>query len=161
MLLKAWPAIAARTGASLRVIGADPLAVRLLMRRLGLTDDAVEILGVLPAEALQQELSTAKLLIAPAVGAESFGLVLAQAFACGTPVVASAISGYAEVADESTGVLVPPGDIGALEDAAVGILENERRRQKLARAGRARAEERYDWRLIGRRLLSIYEFLTE
>ena len=161
VLLKAWPAIAARTGASLRVIGADPLAARLLMRRLSVTDDAVEILGVLPAEALQHELSTAKLLVAPAVGAESFGLVLAQAFASGTPVVASAISGYTEVADESSGVLVPPGDIGALEDAAVGILENERRRQELAHAGRARAEERYDWRLIGRRLLSIYELLAE
>lgn len=160
VLLKAWPAIADRSGARLRLIGADPLAVRLLMRRFGVKSDAIDVLGVLPAKELQRELRTAKVLVAPAVGAESFGIVLAQAFACGTPVVASAISGYTEVANDRTGILVPPGDADALQDAAVGILADERRRQELGRAGRARAEERYDWRVIGRRLLSIYELLT-
>lgn len=160
VLLKAWPQIAERTGARLRIVGADPLAVRFLIRRLGISEDTVDLLGVVPTEELETQLRSAKLLAAPSIGGESFGLVIAQAFAAGTPAVASEIAGYVEVADETTGVLVPPGDVDELARAIVGMLADESRRQELGHAARARVEERYDWHTIGCRLLGIYELLT-
>jgi len=160
VLLKAWPQIVERTGARLRIVGADPLAVRFLIRRLGISEDTIDLFGVVPTEELETQLRSAKLLAAPSIGGESFGLVLAQAFAAGTPAVASEIAGYVEVADETTGALVPPGDVDALAGAIVGMLGDEVRRQELGRTARARVEERYDWRTIGCRLLGIYELLT-
>jgi phosphatidylinositol alpha-mannosyltransferase len=162
VLLRAWPSIAARTGARLRVIGADPLSARLLLRRLGVGEEehGIDILGVVPTETLVRELLGAKVLAAPAVGAESFGMVLTQAFAAATPVVASDIPGYREVASPETGILVPPGDPDALGDALVELLEDEPRRRRLGERGREVAEERYSWHRIATRLVEIYESLA-
>lgn len=161
VILKAWPAIRQATGARLRVIGSDPAAVRFMMRRLGVSKaDGIDPLGVLPAADLERELVEAKILVAPAVGGESFGIVLAQAFAARTAVVASSIPGYTEVVDDTTGVLVPPGDVQALSDSVTALLGDDNRRRHLADAGRARAEERFDWDTVGKRLISTYELLT-
>jgi phosphatidylinositol alpha-mannosyltransferase len=160
VLLRAWPRIRARTGATLRVIGADPLSVRFLLRRLGVAEDGIGILGVVPTDTLLAELGQAKLLAAPAVGRESFGMVLTQAFATATPVVASDIAGYREVAGPETGVLVPPADEEALADAICTLLEDEPRRVRLGVRAREVAEERYSWEGIVRRHLEIYAGLT-
>ena len=110
VLLRAWPEIHARTGARLRIVGADPLAVRLLIARARLQLDGVDMLGFLSQDELTRELLAAKVLAAPSLGGESFGMVLTRAFACATPVVASDIPGYRDVMSEETGLLVPPGD---------------------------------------------------
>lgn len=156
VLLRAWPAVAARTGARLRLIGADPLSVRFLLRRLGIHEESIDLLGVVPTATLVDELLAAKVLAAPAVGGESFGMVLTQAFAAATPVVASDIGGYREVAGPETGVLVPPGDPDALASALVALLEDESRRRLLGSRARAVAEERYAWGPIAGRLLDVY-----
>jgi phosphatidylinositol alpha-mannosyltransferase len=159
VLLRAWPMIAAATGTRLRVIGADPLQVRFLMRRLGV-EDSIDILGVVPRAMLEQELRSTKVLVAPSIGGESFGMVITEAFSCATPVVASCIPGYMDVVDDETGALVPAGDPDALAAAVVGLLRDEARRRELALAGRLRAEERYGWGRIAGRLVGIYELLT-
>src|SRR5690349_14692 len=125
VLLRAWPEIRRRTGATLRVCGADPLAVRLLLTRLRLPDDGVEILGFLPQDELTDLLRSAKALVAPSVGGESFGMVLTRAFACALPVVASDIPGYRDVVTSETAVTVPPGDPAALAEAVCGLLADE------------------------------------
>ena len=77
MLLRAWPEVRRRTGATLRVIGADPRAVRLLMSRQRLSDEGVELLGVMVGDPLTPGArAQAKLLCAPSLGGESFGMVL-------------------------------------------------------------------------------------
>ena len=106
ILLRAWPEIRRRTGARLRIAGADPLAVRLLLTRLRVSDDGIDVLGFLTQDALTQELSSAKALVAPSLGGESFGMVLTRAFACATPVVASDIPGYRDVMTPETSVAV-------------------------------------------------------
>src|SRR5205823_7259998 len=114
VLLRAWPEIRRQTGARLRLVGADPLMVRLVLARVGVTADGIDPLGFLSQEALTEELQAAKALVAPSLGGESFGMVLTRAFACATPVVASDIGGYRDVMTEETGLLVPPGDPDAL-----------------------------------------------
>jgi phosphatidylinositol alpha-mannosyltransferase len=157
VLLRAWPDIRRRTGATLRIIGADPLAVTLLIRRVGIDSDGIEIAGFLSQEALTAELLSAKAMVAPSIGGESFGMVLTRAFACATAVVASDIGGYREVIEPGTAVLVPAGEPGALADAVVALLEDEDRRRGIGAAARRLAVERYSWCGIARRLKEIYE----
>jgi phosphatidyl-myo-inositol alpha-mannosyltransferase len=157
VLLRAWPEIRRRTGARLRVIGADPLAVRLLIARQRISDDGIDGLGFLSQERLTEELLSAKAMAAPSLGGESFGMVLTRAFAAATPVVASDIEGYRDVMSPETGLTVPPGDPRALTDAIVELLADEHRRCRLGLAARRIAEERYSWEEVGRRLLGVYE----
>jgi phosphatidylinositol alpha-mannosyltransferase len=156
VLLSAWPEVHRRTGARLRLVGADPLAVGLLLARHRVPHDGIDVLGFLPQEDLTRELLAAKALAAPSVGMESFGMVLTRAFACAVPVVASDIPGYRAVMTEDTGMLVPPGDEAALADGLVRLLEDEPRRQALGASARRVAVERYSWDTIAGRLEQIY-----
>jgi phosphatidylinositol alpha-mannosyltransferase len=160
VLLRAWPEVRRRTGARLRLVGADPLAVRLLFARLRVPTEGIDVLGFLPQEELTAELLAAKALVAPSLGGESFGMVLTRAFACATPVVASDISGYRGVMAPEAGLLVPPGEPAALAEAIVSLLADEPRREQLGRAARAIAQERYSWDRVGKRLGEIYEALA-
>jgi phosphatidylinositol alpha-mannosyltransferase len=157
VLLRAWPRIRQQTGARLRVVGADPLAVRLLLTRLRVPDDGIDVLGFLSQNDLTAELSSAKALVAPSLGGESFGMVLTRAFACATPVVASDIPGYRDVMTPETSVAVPPDDIDALVEAVSELLGDERERVALGVAARELAIDRYSWPDIARRLVAIYE----
>jgi phosphatidylinositol alpha-mannosyltransferase len=159
VLLRAWPRIHARTGARLRLVGADPLSVRFAARRRHLSLEGVDLLGGVSEERLTHELQRASLLVAPSLGGESFGMVLTRAFACATPVVASDIEGYIQVASPETAILVPPGDVDALSSAVVELLEDEPRRRRLGERAR-KAAEGYSWMRIARRLVSIYDDLV-
>jgi phosphatidylinositol alpha-mannosyltransferase len=159
VLLRAWPEVAAETKARLRVVGADPLSVRWLARRQGLSLERVDLLGGLSEGELTTELEAAALLAAPALGGESFGMVLTRAFATGTPAVASDIEGYAAVADDASALLVPPGDASAVARGLVELLTDEPRRVALGRGAR-KVAERYSWDSIARRLVEIYEELA-
>jgi phosphatidylinositol alpha-mannosyltransferase len=160
VLLRAWPAIHARTGARLTVAGCDPLAVRLLLARLRVPEDGIDVVGFLSQDGLTETLLGAKALIAPSLGGESFGMVLTRAFACATPVVASDIEGYREVMTPQTAVAVPPEDPAALADAVTGLLEDEPLRVALGAAARELALERYAWPDVARRLESVYQDVT-
>lgn len=157
VLLRAWPEIHRRTGARLRLVGADPLAVRLVQTRANVSAEGIDVLGVLSDDELTNELQRAKLLVAPSLGGESFGMVLTRAFASAVPTVASDISGYRDVVTDATGVLVPPGNDSALAEAAVALLNDEDRRARLGCTARELAQERYSWDVVAAHLLEIYE----
>jgi phosphatidyl-myo-inositol alpha-mannosyltransferase len=156
VLLRAWPEIRRRSGARLRLIGTDPLQYRLLHARLRFDEDGIDVLGIVPNEERDRELASAKLFVSPALGGESFGMVLVEAFATATPVVASDIAGFADVATPSAATLVPPGDERALAAAVCELLADEERRLAMGAAARALAE-RYSWTGIAERLERIYE----
>jgi phosphatidyl-myo-inositol alpha-mannosyltransferase len=160
ILIRAWPTVHRRTGARLRLVGADPLAVRLLMARERASDEGVDVLGIVDEARLTQELLRAKALAAPSVGGESFGMVLTRAFACGTPAVASDIPGYREVLTDETAAAVPPGEPAALAQALIAMLEDEPTRRRLGAAARELARDRYAWPDIARRLEAIYELVS-
>jgi phosphatidyl-myo-inositol alpha-mannosyltransferase len=161
VLLRAWPGIRERTGARLQIVGADPLAVRLLLARVRVPEDGIDVRGFLSQDELTAALQSTKALVAPSLGGESFGMVLTRAFACGTPVIASDIPGYGEVVTPQTASTVPPGDIAALTDAVVDLLADEPRRVGMGAAARALAVETYGWPDIARRLEAVYERVTE
>ena len=125
VLLRAWPAIRERTGARLRIVGADPLAVRLLVARAGLQLDGVDVLGFLSQDELTRELLAAKVMAAPSLGGESFGMVLTRAFACATPVVASDIPGYRDVMSERPGCWCRPATSTRSRTRSSALLEDE------------------------------------
>ncbi|HET7744681.1 MAG TPA: glycosyltransferase family 4 protein [Gaiellaceae bacterium] len=160
VLLRAWPEIRRRTGLRLTVAGADPLAVRLLLTRLRTPDDGIDVVGFLSQEELTETLLSAKALVAPSLGRESFGMVLTRAFACALPAVASDIPGYREVLDPSASVAVAPGDPDALAEAVAGIVGDEAAREQMGSAARTIAVERYAWPTIAMRLEQIYESLV-
>jgi len=155
VLLRAWPRLR-ESGLRLRVIGADPLAVRLLLARLRLPDDGIDLLGYLDDDTLTAELAAAKLAVAPSLGNESFGMVITRAFACATPVVASDIPGYRELVTPQTGALAPPDDPAALADTIAAVLADESARAERGRAARELAASRYAWPLLARRLEDVY-----
>jgi phosphatidyl-myo-inositol alpha-mannosyltransferase len=157
VLLRAWPELHRRTGARLRVAGADPLAVRLLLTRLRVPDTGIDVLGFLTQERLTEELLAAKVFVAPSLGGESFGMALTRAFACATPVVASDIPGYRDVMTPEAGMAFPAGDEVGLVDAVAGLLADEPRRRALGEGARALALERYSWDDVARRREAIYE----
>jgi phosphatidylinositol alpha-mannosyltransferase len=157
VLLRAWPEMRRRTGLRLTIAGADPLAVRLLLTRLGVADDGIDVVGFLSQENLTETLLRSKALVAPSLGQESFGMVLTRAFACALPAVASDIPGYREVLEPAVSVGVPPGDTNALVRAVAELVDDEPRRAELGAAARELAVERYSWPRIARRLEEIYE----
>ncbi len=161
VLLRAWPRIRRATGARLRVIGADPLAVRLLLARLRIHDEGIDVLGFLDDGGLNEELAAAKLLIAPSLGNESFGMVITRAFACATPVVASDIDAYRMFVSAETGMLAPPGDPDALAEAVEAVLADEQARARQGAAARELAASRYAWPHVARRLVDCYERVVD
>jgi len=160
VLLRAWPRIRERTGLRLTVAGADPLAVRLLLTRLRVPDEGVDIVGFLDQDELTRTLLGAKALVAPSLGQESFGMVLTRAFACALPAVASDIPGYREVLEPEASVAVPPDDVVALVEAVSALVEDEPRRESMGQAARELAVERFAWPTIARRLVGVYERVT-
>ena len=160
VLLKAWPDIQRRTGLRLTVAGADPLAVRLLLTRLRVSSDGIDVVGFLSQDELTATLLSAKALVAPSIGQESFGMVLTRAFACALPAVASDIPGYREVLTPDVASSVAPNDPAALADAVCAFVEDEPRREAMGEAARALAVERYAWPAIAKRLEEVYASVT-
>jgi phosphatidylinositol alpha-mannosyltransferase len=112
--------------------------------------------GFLSQEELTGTLLSAKALVAPSLGQESFGMVLTRAYACALPVVASDIPGYREVLDPRAAVAVQPGDEAALVDAVAALVGDEPAREEMGAAARALALDLYSWPRLARRLEEIY-----
>jgi phosphatidylinositol alpha-mannosyltransferase len=102
---------------------------------------------------------SADIFCAPATGGESFGIVLLEAMACGKPVIASNIEGYATVLNHNEeGLLVPPADNEALAQALFSLANNKNLRDQLGTKGKIKALN-CGWENIARQVLSYYEIL--
>lgn len=117
------------------------------MRFLGLVDDAGK------ASAMR----SADVYCAPNIGGESFGIVLVEAMAAGTPVVASDLDAFRRVlCDGEAGRLVPVGDPAGLAAGLIEMLENDALRERYVAAGSA-AVARYDWSVVASQIMRVYE----
>jgi phosphatidylinositol alpha-mannosyltransferase len=113
--------------------------------------------GTAPPEELPRYYRSADVFCSPATGNESFGIVLLEAMASGTPVVASDIGGYRSVVEHGIdGLLVPPRDPQRLAEALISLAQDPDRRGRMGVAGRRKAEG-FAWPRIVDRLIPIYE----
>jgi phosphatidylinositol alpha-mannosyltransferase len=153
VLLRAFEALREHVPATLTLVGAGPEEIAPLL----LDDRGVCALGKVSEERKAAELACADVLCAPSLGGESFGMVLTEAFAAGTPVVASDIAGYRDVVrDGIDGVLTPRGDAQALAETLRRLALEPRRCAEMALAARARAE-RFAWPHVAAEVLEVYE----
>lgn len=126
-------------GTRLWVAGEGPDTATLRARH---TCERIEWLGRISEADKVERLRSADVFCAPSLYGESFGIVLLEAMAAGTPVVASDISGYAKVArDGADAVLVPPGDASALATALGSVLTDAHHRDRLVASGTARVAD--------------------
>lgn len=127
--------------------GDDVPALRSRAAALGIAA-RVDWRGALSGAELVGAYQQASVVVLPSLTeSESFGMTLVEAMACGRPVVGSRVGGIPFVVrDGVDGVLVPPGDVGSLASALTGLLRDGDRRAALGAAGRAVAEQRWDWR---------------
>jgi phosphatidylinositol alpha-mannosyltransferase len=98
--------------------------------------------------------------VAPNIGQESFGVILLEAAAAGSPIVASDLDAFARVLEDgAAGELFAVGDPAALVAALSRVLDSPERRAALRAAGDVVAG-RYDWTSVARRVLEVYETVT-
>ncbi len=160
VLLRAMPAILARVpGARLACAGRGPdrAALEALARELGV-HDRVAFLGA--REDVPGLLRAASVLVLPSAS-EGIPNVVLEAFASGTPVVATDIPGTRDVArHEREALLVPVGDAAALAASVVRLLEDRALAERLADAARARVLEEFDLERIADRYAELFRAIA-
>ena len=144
--------------------------LRLLVAGPGDVDDALEeipadlrdrvtFLGPVAEPDKPRMLRSAHLYVAPNTGGESFGLILTEAMAAGTPVLASDLEAFQRVLD-GAGALFRTGDPDSLAEAAGSLLDDEPARTDLVeRASQVVAG--YDWSVLAHRVVEVYESAIE
>ncbi|MDX6680116.1 MAG: phosphatidyl-myo-inositol alpha-mannosyltransferase [Solirubrobacteraceae bacterium] len=152
VLLRAFEALREHMPVELHVVGVTREQIAPLM----LDDRDVFALGKCSDADKRRVLERADMLCAPSLGGESFGMVLTEAFAAGTPVVASDIAGYRDVVcDGVDGVLVPRGDPSRLAEVLRDLALDHPRRDALAAAA-AESAQRYAWPRVAAEVLDAY-----
>jgi glycosyltransferase involved in cell wall biosynthesis len=117
----------------------------------------VTISGPTPYSDLIKRYCNSDLFVFPSVWKEPFGMPVAEAMACGTPVVATRSGGITEIIEHGkTGFLVERGDPSSLADAILLLLEDQNLRKSMGKAGRQRAVELFTWDRIAQVLVSCY-----
>lgn len=141
-------------------VGGEGPETELLRASVG-DDQRVEWLGRVDDDEKAARLRAADVFCAPSLHGESFGIVLLEAMAAGTPVVASDLPGYAKVARQGReALLVPPGDAAALGDTISRVLHDSSLAASLVEGGRIRADELSMDRLA-ERYLEMYTRIAE
>lgn len=162
VLLEALPGLLSVLPTTRLVLAGDgPLREPLQQRaqELGLAD-RVRFLGHVRGQPLAALYRAADVLVAPSLY-EPLGLVALEGMVCGTPVVAAASGGLAEIVrDGETGVLVPPNDPRALTSAVARLLTDRGLAARLAAEAADRVRRCYTWAEVATRSLAVYSAVT-
>jgi len=160
ILLTAFDALTEHVPCRLTVIGATEDDVRRFLSNPE-TMSQIDARGRVSHDELWQALHDSDLLCAPSLAGESFGMILTEAFAAGTPVIASAIAGYSDVVTDGVdGVLVPPGDPQRLAEELQRAHHEPGRLAAMGEAARESAQ-RYAWPHVADRVTEVYERAIE
>lgn len=123
--------------------------------------DQVTFLGLVSEEDKPRMLCSVHLYVAPNTGGESFGMILTEAMAAGTTIVASDLDAFRRVLDGGrAGQLFPTGDAVALRGALAELLDDPARRSALSACG-DQVVAHFDWPVVARRVLEVYAAAIE
>ena len=156
-LVRAWLAWG-ESAPELRIVGDG--ALRGELERLAATSPGVPIrfLGQLPAAATQEEIARARLLVLPSEGFETFGLVILEAFAFGTPAAVSDIGPLPSIVrQDENGVAFRPADPQSLVETVRAAWESNGCLERLAGGARRSFEDLYSEEANYKMLMAIYE----
>lgn len=154
-LLEAAASIRRRRDIRLTVIGSpkkDGLIER-LARELNF-NGALRFTGWIEQKDFARYYAEATMAVIPSLY-EGFGMPAGEAMACGTPVISTAGGALPEVVGDA-GIIVPPGDAHALEQAILFLLDNPEKRQELAQAGMRRVRNAFTWRHAALKTADVY-----
>jgi phosphatidylinositol alpha-mannosyltransferase len=131
-----------------------------LRREAGPLAAHLRFLGQVSDEEKASAMRSADVYVAPNLGGESFGIILIEAMAAGTAVVASELDAFRRVLrDGAAGMLVPVGDSARLATALDTLLADEVRREALVHTANQVVGE-YDWPVVAEQILRVYETVT-
>ena len=117
----------------------------------------VTMLGQVSEQVKAQAFRSVDVFVAPNTGGESFGIILLEAMAAGTPIVASDIDAFRRVLqDGSAGALASVGDASSFAHACASLLDSPARRRRLTEVGRATVVD-YDWSVVAAEVVHVYE----
>ncbi len=161
VLLEALPLIA-RRHPDVRVLVAGPGEVDEVTRKLQPSIRRhVEFLGLVSDADKPRLFHTADVYVAPNTGQESFGIVLLEAMAARTPVVASDIDAFRRVLDDGrAGRLFANEQPEQLAEVLSAVLSSPAEREEMAEAG-WRVVQQYDWATVATEIVHVYETVTE
>ncbi len=117
------------------------------------------MLGRVDDDRRRSLLASADVYVAPHTGGESFGIVLTEAMAAGTAVLASELPAFVSVLDGGLGVTFRTGDPGRLAAGALALLADQPRRQAIVARASA-AVRRYDWSVVAPQVVRVYDAVT-
>jgi glycosyltransferase involved in cell wall biosynthesis len=157
-LLHALPQVIAECpGARLTIAGFGPERERLerIVAELDLKAH-VDFVGAMPQASLPALYQRAAIFVAPFIEAddgdqEGLGLVVAEAMACGCPVIVGNVPATQDLVDASSGIRVPASDHAQLARAIVALLKDDEGRDRLGRHARAHVEQHYSWDAVAER----------
>jgi phosphatidyl-myo-inositol alpha-mannosyltransferase len=160
VLMDALPTVAARFP-DVRLLLAGPGDVAEATKRLSpRLRDQVTFLGMVDETTKARALASVDVFVAPNIGGESFGIVLLEAMAAGTAVLASDLEAFRRVLDDGrAGAMFPAGDARALGECAVSLLGSPEQRSRL-RAAAVDVVHRYDWDAIAGDVVAVYEMVS-
>jgi phosphatidylinositol alpha-mannosyltransferase len=119
--------------------------------------EQITFLGRISEIEKAQFFKSISLYIAPNTGSESFGIILAEAMAAKTPIVASNLPAFVKLLDDgNSGAIFKSEDSEHLAETVLRLLNNKAMREEIAIAGLEKAKS-FDWNTVGDQILSIYE----
>jgi len=140
--------------------GTEAANLRTQIKKLGV-ERSVFMLGRLPREQVAELMAAANVFVLPSMF-ESFGLVLLEAMAVGTPVVCTRTQGALEVLEDGEeGLVVPLADVDALAEAIARVLNDRQLAARLRTNGLKKVRERFSWEETAKRTLALYEKVRE
>ena len=166
VLLQAWPEIL-RSNPELQLLVAGPGEEKEFKKMLSMYVDSksakkIRFLGKLSEEEKSQFFHSIKAYVAPNTGGESFGIILVEAMASGTPIVASDILAFSALLEQhpneygDAGILFKNENTSSLAQSIVKLLRDQDMQSKMNHSAMTKAQF-YDWSVVGGEIVEIYE----
>ena len=141
---------------SLTFVGAPSPELIEMLKVRDLWPEDIKVLGHMPQTELKNSMSRSHVLVLPSIQ-DGFGMVMAQAMACGCPVIASTNTGGEDLfTDGDEGFIVPIRDVDALADRLQQLADNPEQRSVMGQRSLARVRSFGGWNRYGEKMMAIY-----